>query len=232
MNNQEAKEIVQKEEKLIAEVKKEEKLIQKLIKDARVIIIALVIIAAAAAGGIFFLVNAQNQIKIDDSSIAASEIDLAPTGGGALEAVYVNEGDTVPANTVVARVGNELVKSKISGTVIMARQDIGKLVAPGEKVVSMIDPGDLRVVGRLAEDKGLQNVSVGQRATFTVDAFSGRVFNGIVDEVSPTSRAGDVVFNISDQRQEQEFNVKVRYDVNAYPELKNGMSAKLTIYRN
>jgi len=75
-------------------------------------------------------------------------------------------------------------------------------------------------------------VSVGQRATFTVDAFGGRVFNGIVDEVSPTSRAGDVVFSISDKRQEQEFNIKVRYDATAYPELKNGMSAKLTIYKN
>ena len=220
------------EEKLIAEVKKEEKLVLRMIKDARIIIIALVIIAAAAAGGVFVLLKASNQIKIDDSSIAAAEIDLAPTEGGALEAVYVNEGDRINADTVVARVGNELIKSKIAGVVIMAREDIGKLVAPGEKVVSMIDPSDLRVVGRLAEDKGLQNVSVGQRATFTVDAFGGRVFNGIIDEVSPTSREGDVVFSISDQRQEQEFNIKVRYDVSAYPELKNGMSAKLTIYRN
>ena len=232
MNNQEEKAILKEEEKLIAEVKKEEKLLRRLIKDVRVVIAILVIVAAAIAVGIFIFMNAQNRIKIDNSQITAASIDLAPTAGGALEAVYVNEGDRINADTVVARVGNELIKSKIAGTVIMAREDIGKLVVPGEKVVSMIDPADLRVVGRLAEDKGLQNVSVGERATFTVDAFGGRVFNGIVDEVSPTSRADDVVFSISDKRQEQEFNIKVRFDVSAYPELKNGMSAKLTIYRN
>jgi multidrug resistance efflux pump len=232
MNNQEAKEIIKEEEKLIAEVKKEEKLINRLIKDVRVLIVAIIVVAVALAGGIYFVINMQNQIKIDDSQIMADSIDLAPTSGGALEAVYVNEGDQIPADTVVARVGNELVKSKIAGTVIMVREDIGKLVSPGETVVSMINPADLRVVGSLEEDKGLQNVSVGQRATFTVDAFGGRVFDGIVDEVSPTSRQSDVVFNISNQREEQEFNVKVRYDVSAYPELKNGMSAKLTIYRN
>jgi hypothetical protein len=53
-----------------------------------------------------------------------------------------------------------------------------------------------------------------------------------VDEVSPTSRQSDVVFNISSQRQEQEFNIKIRFDVNKYPELKNGMSAKSWIYKD
>ena len=48
---------------------------------------------------------------------------------------------------------------------------------------------------------------------------------------TPTARSADVVFSISDQRAEQEFNVYVRYDINAYPELKNGMSAKIWVYK-
>jgi hypothetical protein len=39
------------------------------------------------------------------------------------------------------------------------------------------------------------------------------------------------VFSISDKREEREFEVRAIYDTNAYPELKNGMSAKMWIYK-
>jgi hypothetical protein len=93
----------------------------------------------------------------------------------------------------------------------------------------MIDPRELRVIGQLEEDKGLKDVHVGQQATFTVDAFGSRTFYGIVDSVSPTSRESGIVFNISDKRETKSFDIKIRFDINAYPELKNGMSAKMTI---
>ncbi len=232
MNAQNEKELIKEEKELVAEVKKEEKLIAKLLNDVRALITIALILIVAVAGGVWYFVTASHEVKIENSQITASAINLAPAVGGKLNAVYVHEGDLIDANTVVALAGNELVKAKIAGLVIMARADIGKSIAPGETIVSMIDPSDLRVVGRLAEDKGLNKVSVGDAATFTVDAFGGRKFSGIVDEVSSTSRSSDVVFSISDKRQENEFNIKVRYDVSAYPELKNGMSAKLTIYHN
>jgi multidrug resistance efflux pump len=81
------------------------------------------------------------------------------------------------------------------------------------------------------EDKGLSQIKVGQSAIFTVDAFGSKEYSGIVDEISPTSNQGDIVFNISGTRQEQDFDVKVRFDTTQYPELKNGMSAKLWIYK-
>lgn len=230
MNTNEAKEIINEEKKVVTEIKKEQKLIAKVLGNVRLLIILAVVFVVASVGGILYFVNAQYRVSIDNSQVSATAIDLASGSSGKLEVVYVNEGDYIDANTVVARVGNELVKAKVAGIVIMARQDIGKIISPGEKVVSIIDPYDLRIVGRLAEDKGLAKVSVGERASFTVDAFGSRKFVGVVDEVSPTSRTGDVVFSISDKRQAQEFNVKVRFDVSLYPELKNGMSAKLTVF--
>lgn len=231
MTTQTEKEIIKEEKELVAEIKKEEKLMQKLLKNTRVLIALVAVLILGGLTTAWYFINASNQVYIEKSQVTAASIDLASTAAGKLEAVYVNDGDMITANTVVARVGNELVKSKIDGLVIMAREDIGKLVSPGEKVVSMVSPSDLRIVGQLAEDKGLSKVSVGQRAVFTVDAFGGRKYEGIVDEISSTSRSGDVVFSISDKRQENEFNVKVRYDVSRYPELKNGMSAKIWIYR-
>ena len=64
-----------------------------------------------------------------------------------------------------------------------------------------------------------------------MDAFGSQVFKGVVDEVSPTSNQSDVVFNISDQRPTNQFAVKVRFDPAQYPQLKNGMSAKVWVYK-
>jgi multidrug resistance efflux pump len=98
-------------------------------------------------------------------------------------------------------------------------------------VATMVDPTQLRVVGSLDENKGLSSVQVGDAATFTVDAFGGKKYQGVVDEVSPTSNQSDVVFNISDARPTNEFSVYVRFDPTLYPELKNGMSARISIYK-
>jgi len=186
---------------------------------------------AIIVAGIYILL-AKNQIYVEDSQIVAPMINLASQNGGKLEKMYVNPGDNVTENQIVAQVGQELVKTKDSGTIITTENDMGKIFQPGETVVTMIKPDDLRVVAQIEEDKGLSEVTVGQRAFFTVDAFGSKKFDGIVDEVSPTSRQSDVVFNISSQRQEQEFNIKIRFDINKYPELKNGMSAKSWIYKD
>ncbi len=94
----------------------------------------------------------------------------------------------------------------------------------------MIDPNQLRVVGKIDENKGLSSIKIGDPATFTVDAFGGTEFTGIVDEISPTSDQSSVVFSISDKREIKQFDLKVRYDIALHPEFKNGMSAKLRIY--
>ncbi len=65
---------------------------------------------------------------------------------------------------------------------------------------------------------------------FTVDAFGGQTFTGVIDEVAPTSNQSGIVFNISNQRQVQQFDVKARFDTTAYPQLRNGMSARMWIY--
>lgn len=201
-------------------------------KTRRIMIIVLIVfVIAASAVGLIYLDVISKRVYVEKSEIDASQITLSSKTGGILEEIYVREGDEVPANAVVAKVGNELVKSKDAGLVISRQDAVGKFFNPGETIVTTINPSDLRVVGRLEEDKGLNEVKVGQRAIFEVDAFGAKQYEGIIDEVSQTSRPSDVVFNISDQRQENEFNVKARFNFSQYPELKNGMSAKMWIYK-
>ena len=191
-------------------------------------VIALVI--ALAAGGLIYWRITSSRVAVDTASITAPEIDLAPSAPGILEAVYVNEGDSVPANMTVARVGDQLIQTKVAGIIVSIPDTIGAQATAGAPVVTMIDPTQLRVVGKVDENKGLDRIKVGDTVVFTVDAFGSKQYSAIIDEISPTSEQSQIVFNISDQREEQQFDVKARFDTNAYPELKNGMSARMWIY--
>ena len=190
--------------------------------------VGLVILLAALVGT--YVLYSSREVSITASSISAPLIDLSPTSAGRLNAVYVNEGDMVNADAPVALVGTEVVRAKVSGLIVQVNDTVGAQAAPGQPVVEMIDPSALRVVGKIDENKGLSQIQVGDPVAFTVDAFGGRKFSGVVDEIAPTSNESGIVFNISNTRQTQQFLVKARFDVAAYPELKNGMSARMYVY--
>lgn len=190
--------------------------------------VALIILAAALVAA--YLISSRREIAISDASISAPLITLAPTVGGKVNALYVNPGDTVAAGAPVAQVGTEVINAKIAGLIVSTDDAIGAQVAPGATVVTMLDPRALRVVGSIDENRGLARIHVGDPATFTVDAYGSRQFTGVVDEIAPTANASGVVFDISSQRQTQQFDVKARFDTSAYPFLKNGMSARLYVY--
>jgi multidrug resistance efflux pump len=186
----------------------------------------ILIIAAVAA----YLISSHREISITSSSISAPLIALSPSASGRLNAVYVNPGDTVTPGTPVALVGTEVLQAKVTGLIVAVNDTVGAQVAPSEGVVTMIDPSQLRVVGKIDENKGLSRIEVGDPVTFTVDAYGSRQFKGIVDEVAPTANQSGIVFNISSQREVQQFDVKARFDTSAYPFLKNGMSARMYVY--
>ena len=191
----------------------------------------LIVVVGGAIAAFAYIGVSSRSIYIDKAQISAPMAQLAPTVAGELRHTYVAVGDIIAPNTIVAQVGVELIKSTAGGLVIDARTDIGTQIDPGTAVVTTVDPTALRVVGDVQEDKGLTDIKVGQTATFTVDAFGSEQFTGVVDEISPTAQSSDVVFSVSDKRQEQNFTVKVRFDTTAHPELKNGMSAKIWVYK-
>ena len=202
-------------------------------RDSRVLVIAaiIVLVIGGGIGGFAYIKATGKTLYIDKAQVSAPLVDLSASAPGTLKAVFVSEGDVVPPNTVVAQVGTELIKSSEGGLVVTVNKSIGKAVAPSDPVVIMLDPTQLRVVGQVQENKGLIDIHVGDPVAFTVDAFGSREFTGTVETVAPTSQTGDVVFSVSDKREEQSFDVKVDYDAPAHPELKNGMSAKMWVYK-
>ena len=194
----------------------------------------ILLVILAAAGGILYWNDLQSKVYVENSQITAPVISINPENPGIISELDVSVGDQVRKDQVLAKVGDESLLAKTSGVITWVENTPGQLVNPAldpRPVISMIDPRELRVTGRVQEDKGLKDIAPGQRVEFTVDAFPSVQYQGTVEKVAPSSRVGDIVFSISDKRQEQEFDVTVLYDVNAYPELKNGMSAKMWIYK-
>ena len=189
-----------------------------------------IVVVLLALGGFIYWQGSYGTIFIENSYITAPIINLSSDTAGTLNALYVKEGDVVQANTPVALVGTNIVASKQEGIVTFTSDNIGTYFPPGGTIISMIHPEDMKVIGAIDETKGLDEIKPGQKASFTVDAFGGKTYVGTVESVGETADATSVVFSISDKRPVQQFDVKVAFDVTKYPELKNGMSAKITVY--
>lgn len=227
--------MARKEPRIIKELEnleeKEEKGFKKLIKNKhfRTIVVFLILINIAFL--LIYLSRTESRVYIENAQIKAPIISLSPQSPGILDRVYVAEGDIVSEGMVLAEVSGNTIKATTAGIVTSVQNTPGQYVTPQTAVVQMIDPSELEVIGQVQENKGLKDIHIGQKAMFNVDAFGSQAYYGTVDSVSSTSHASDIVFSISDQRQEQSFDVKVRYDINDYPQLKNGMSAKIWVYK-
>jgi len=181
-------------------------------------------------GGFLFWESKKNTILNENAELKAPVINVSPASPGVLNFLYVTEGERVVENSQIAMIGSQIIFTKNSGIVSFAPNVLGSYVSPGQIVASIINDQEMTVVGKIEETKGLRDIAKGQRATFTVDAFSGKTYEGMVDEISSTSDDAGVLFSISDKRPVKKFDVKVKFNVAEYPELKNGMSAKITVH--
>ena len=192
-------------------------------------LISFVIIFGVLALFLFWE-SEKNTVLIENSNLEAPIINFSPTSPGILNALYVKEGDKVSANSEIALVGSQIISTKNGGIVSSAPAVLGAYFSPGQTVVSIVNNQEMKVVGQIEETKGLNSLKLGQRATFSVDAFPGKSYEGVIDQISPISDDNSIVFSISDKRPVKKFDVKVRFNVADYPELKSGMSAKITVY--
>ena len=188
----------------------------------------LLVVVVALLGGYYLYTNSL-LIYSDKAEISAPLITLSVDHPNILKEILVKPGDEVVSNQSVARLDNEFVRTQTNGLVVTINKQIGTLFSPGTPIVTMINPQELRVVAHIPEDKGFSAIHVGQKVTFQVDAFGSRKFTGIVDEVAQSADQASVVFSISDKRAEKEFSIKIAFNVRDYPELLNGMSARVWI---
>lgn len=200
---------------------------KKVLKTLITIILIVIIV-----GGFYFWQTKKERILIENAQISTPIISIAPTTAGRLFEIDIQEGKYVKKGDTIAVVGSETIRSTIDGLVVVANNQVGGSLTPQNSVAQLIDPSQMRIAGTIDENKGLNKLRVGQVASFTVDAFPGQRFWGYVDEISPTAKQTQLSFSISSERPIQQFQVYVRFPAAKYPKLRNGMSAKLTIFTN
>jgi multidrug resistance efflux pump len=204
--------------------------ISKLKTKAFLKILIAIVMVTIIVGGFFYWQTRKGRVFVENALINATLITVTPSTSGRLIEVDVQEGKAVKKGDAIAVVGSETVRSTIDGLVVATNNQVGGSMTPQSSVAQLIDPSQMRVVGTIDENKGLNKLRIGQVASFTVDAYPGKTFWGFVDEVSSTAKQTQLSFSISSERPTQQFQVYVRFPANKYPQLKNGMSSKLVIF--
>lgn len=191
-----------------------------------------IIVGVLALGGLLYYEMTKARVFIDDSLVSAPVTTIAPTSTGTLTELDVYEGQHIKKGDPIAVVGSQTIHADTDGLVIQAMNQLGGSLTPQSTITQIINPSDMRIAGTIDENKGLDQIHVGQVVSFTVDALPGKTFWGYVDEISPTAKQTQLSFSISSERPTQQFVVYARFDANKYPEIKNGMSAKMVVYTN
>ena len=195
-------------------------------------VIILIASILLCVGGFLFFEIRQGRVFIDNSLVNAPISSIAPTTPGVLSEMDVYENEKVTKGDQIAIVGGQPMYASTNGLIIMANNQIGSIVGPTNPVAQLINPSEMRIAGTLDENKGLDEIRVGQIVSFTVDALPNQTFWGYVDEISPSALQTQAAFSISTERPTQQFIVYARFDGSKYPEIKNGMSAKMVVYTN
>lgn len=189
-----------------------------------------IIIFIALVGFYIYYQKTTGRIFIDNSLIQAPVITISSPVSGKIREIDVKEGQKVSIGDALAIVGTETLRADTGGLIISASNLEGSTVNPQTQLIQMIRPSDLRVAGTIDENKGLRDIRIGQVISFTIDAFPEKTYWGFVDEISPSAKVTQLSFSISTERPTQQFLIYAVFDSAKYPEIKNGMSAKMTVY--
>ncbi|WP_437629756.1 efflux RND transporter periplasmic adaptor subunit [Sorangium sp. So ce854] len=118
------------------------------------------------------------------------------------------------------------IYAPIAGTVLDVAVEVGTLVSSaltnvsgGSAVMTLADLSNLRIVGAIDEAQ-IGRVAPGQRVEIRVDAYGDRVFQGVVDRVSPLGKETSSVVT---------FDVEIVVKDKDASLLRSGMSADVEI---
>lgn len=206
------------------------KVLAKFRKPKVIRTLGIVIGLLLLVGVVLFFLKTENRVSIENSIVSGPITTLSSTTPGELRTVFVTDGQKVKKGDSLAIVGSEIIRAPFDGVIVSTNQQTGSLVSSQVPVVQVIDPTKIRIDGTIDENKGLNDIKVGQVVSFTIDALPRKTFWGYVDEVADTAKQTQLSFSISSERPTQQFDVFANFAASQYPEIKNGMSAKMTVY--
>jgi multidrug resistance efflux pump len=190
----------------------------------------IILVVGLVVGGYVYYEKNRDRIFIDTSLVSATIVTIGPAAPEKLTEQDAYEGERINKGDTIAKTDSQTFFADTDGLIVLANNQIGGIVSQQNPIAQLINLSDMRIAGTIDENKGLNQVKIGQVASFTVDALPGREFFGYVDEISPSAKQTQLAFSISSERPTQQFVIYARFDASKYPEIKNGMSAKMTVY--
>ena len=150
-----------------------------------------VIVAAVVMYGIYSLYQSywQNSEQIVTGTIEAKEVHLGVVTGGIVEDMFVEEGDAVSEDQLLASVdgvsGGNLgrIRSPIDGVVLLRAAEPGEIVAAGGSLLVVANLDEMTLTIYVPEDQ-YGKIYLGQKYPITVDSFPDRVFMGQVTHIA------------------------------------------------
>jgi len=137
--------------------------------------------------------------------------------------------------TAQLQVGYATLVAPSNGIVARRQVEIGELVQAGQTLMTVVPSEAVWVTANLKETE-IEGVTPGDSATFTVDAYPGHTFHGVVESVSPATGARFALLppdNATGNFTKVVQRVPVRIAVTGEPSgdfpLRPGLSATVTI---
>lgn len=155
-----------------------------------IIVIVLVAVVAAAGFAVSYFLDASRYVTTDNAQVDGTQIPITAPTSGTLTGWTGTQGAVLRADQVVGRVEidggyvkpQRSIRAPAGGTVAVDNTTEGAYVQAGTQLAVAYDPGDVYVTARV-EETDINDVRVGQRVEFTVDAYGGRTFAGSVREI-------------------------------------------------
>jgi multidrug efflux pump subunit AcrA (membrane-fusion protein) len=208
---------------------------QEMLKKYKKLIPVLVVIIGVVIYGVYLLIHSLifgNSLVVS-GTIEATEIHLGVTSAGVVDHVFVEEGDAVRTDQLLASVsqmaGNASgsIRSPIDGIVLMRAAEPGEITSAGGSMLVVANLSTVTLTVYVPEDRYGQ-VFLGQTYDIKVDSFTDKTFSGtvtyIADQAEFTPRNAQSVQN----RKNTVYAVKMSI-TNPNLELKPGMPADVTL---
>jgi multidrug efflux pump subunit AcrA (membrane-fusion protein) len=194
-----------------------------------------VIILGLVIYGFYTMVQTSlmNGKLVVSGTIEVNEIHLGVVTGGIVDQVFVNEGDEVKVDQLLAIVKNVSggasgsLRSPIKGIVLMRAAEPGEITTAGGSLLVVADLSTVTLTVYVPEDQ-YGAVYLGREYPVNVDSFPGQVFYGVVTHIADQAEFTPRNAQSVQGRKNTVYAVKLTIP-NPNLDLKPGMPADVTL---
>lgn len=136
----------------------------------------------------------------ESAKVASAQVDQAAAG----------------VNYISEQINNSIITAPISGTISSRNINVGEIASTSANTFTMIDTSEM-IAEINVTDRTVNDIKKGQKVQVKINSMDSKVFEGIVDYVSPAADA-----------KTQAYKVKILLK-NSNDELKAGMLAKVNL---